>query len=174
MRRIAYDEGYCQATNMPKQSAGLLIYRRRDNRVEVFLVHPGGPFWQNKDHGAWSIPKGEFRSCDDPLDVAVRELREETGMTVHGEFVPLTPIRQRGGKTVHAWLVAGDFDEADVKSNSFSIEWPPRSGKMQEFPEIDRAGWFTWEVARQKILESQRPLLDEAEARVEGNSARQN
>jgi predicted NUDIX family NTP pyrophosphohydrolase len=152
---------------MARQSAGLLIFRRRSNSVEVFLVHPGGPFWRNKDLSAWSIPKGEFATGENPLDVAIRELREETGITVHGDFVPLSPIKQRGGKTVHAWLVAGDFDADNLKSNTFSMEWPPRSGKMQEFPEVDRGEWFTLDAARQKILEAQQPLLDEAQSLIE-------
>jgi predicted NUDIX family NTP pyrophosphohydrolase len=154
---------------MAKQSAGLLIYRRRERGIEVFLVHPGGPFWQKKDLGAWSIPKGELAPGDNPLEVAIRELHEETGMTVQGEFAPLSAVKQRGGKTVHAWLVAGDFDPANVKSNSFSMEWPPRSGKMQEFPEVDRGEWFTFDVARQRILIAQQPLLDEAQSRLGHN-----
>jgi len=145
---------------MPKQSAGLLIYRRRDAHIEVFLVHPGGPFWQNKDLGAWSIPKGEFTPDEDPLAVAQRELREETGLSVDGPFVELEPIRQRGGKIVHAWIVKADFDSGDVKSNTFLLEWPRGSGKMATFPEVDRAEWFSLDEAREKILTSQRPLLD--------------
>jgi predicted NUDIX family NTP pyrophosphohydrolase len=147
---------------MARQSAGLLIYRRRPGRFEVFLVHPGGPLWRNKDLGAWSIPKGEFAAGDDPLAVAQREFHEETGLTILGDFKMLHPIRQRGGKTVHAWLVAGDFDAAKVKSHTFTMEWPPRSGKMHEFPEVDRGEWFTMDAARERILEAQRTLLDEA------------
>jgi predicted NUDIX family NTP pyrophosphohydrolase len=151
---------------MAKQSAGLLLYRRRGAAVEVFLVHPGGPFWRNKDEGAWSIPKGEFGDDEDALDTAKRELLEETGHSVDGEFVPLSPVKQRGGKVVHAWLVEADIDAAKVKSNTFLMEWPPRSGKLQSFPEVDRAGWFDFAEARLKVLESQRPLLDEAQAIV--------
>jgi predicted NUDIX family NTP pyrophosphohydrolase len=151
---------------MEKQSAGLLLYRRRGAAVEVFLVHPGGPFWRNKDEGAWSIPKGEFGDDEDALDTAKRELLEETGHSVDGEFVPLSPVKQRGGKVVHAWLVEADIDAAKVKSNTFLMEWPPRSGKLQSFPEVDRAGWFDFAEARLKVLESQRPLLDEAQAIV--------
>jgi len=146
---------------MPKQSAGLLIYRRHEGRIEVFLVHPGGPFWENKDLGAWSIPKGEFAAGEDPLEVARRELHEETGLSVEGEFVPLEPIRQRGGKIVHAWLVEADFEPGEVQSNTFTIEWPRGSGKMTTFAEVDRADWFSLDSARDKILGSQRPLLDQ-------------
>jgi predicted NUDIX family NTP pyrophosphohydrolase len=146
---------------MPKQSAGLLLYRRREGQLEVFLVHPGGPFWQSKDLGAWSIPKGEFTADDDPLEVAKRELLEETGLSVDGPFTPLEPFRQRGGKIVHAWIVESDIEPGDVKSNTFSIEWPPRSGRQQTYPEVDRAEWFSLEAARQKILSSQQPILDQ-------------
>jgi predicted NUDIX family NTP pyrophosphohydrolase len=148
---------------MAKQSAGLLVYRRHNGQIEFFLVHPGGPFWQNKDAGAWSIPKGEFAGDEDPIEVAQREFHEETGSTIHGRFFPLTPIKQRGGKTVHAWLVEGDIDPATVTSNTFTMEWPPRSGKMVSFPEMDRAGWFTPAAARAMILASQTPIVDEAE-----------
>src|SRR4051794_21057651 len=144
---------------MPKQSAGLLIHRRRKDQLEVFLVHPGGPFWQNKDAGAWSIPKGEFEANEDPLSVAQRELAEETGLKVEGPFTPLTPVKQRGGKIVHAWAVAADFELDHLESNTFSIEWPPRSGKMREFPEVDRAEWFDFKTAEGKIIEAQRGLL---------------
>ncbi len=146
---------------MPKHSAGLLIYRRRHEALEVFLVHPGGPFWQNKDLGAWSIPKGEFEPTEDPLTVAKRELLEETGLKVDGPFTPLTPIKQRGGKIVHAWAVAADFEVGDVVSNTFSMEWPPRSGKMREFPEVDRAEWFDFKTAEEKIIQAQREFLSE-------------
>jgi predicted NUDIX family NTP pyrophosphohydrolase len=144
---------------MPKQSAGLLIYRRRNDRTEVFLVHPGGPFWQNKDAGAWSIPKGEFAPGEDPLEVAQRELQEETGFRVAGPFLPLESIKQKGGKIVHAWAVGADFDSDQIQSNTFSMEWPPRSGKMREFPEVDRAAWFDFGTAAEKIIEAQQGLL---------------
>ncbi|MGE0116926.1 MAG: NUDIX domain-containing protein [Dongiaceae bacterium] len=150
---------------MPKQSAGLLLYRRRDG-LQVFLVHPGGPFWAGKDAHAWSIPKGEIAEGEDPLQAARREFAEETGLAVDGRFLPLTPRRQPGGKIVHAWAVEADCDPAAVRSNSFALEWPPRSGRMQEFPEIDRAAWFPLAVAREKIHKGQAALLDELETSV--------
>jgi predicted NUDIX family NTP pyrophosphohydrolase len=145
---------------MPKQSAGLLLHRRRGDSLEVFLVHPGGPFWKNKDLGAWSIPKGQFSPEEEPLEVAKRELHEETGLTVDGTFTPLTPIRQRGGKIVHAWIIAADVEPGEFKSK-YPVEWPPRSGNTQWYPEVDRAEWYVLDVAYEKILESQRPLLDQ-------------
>jgi predicted NUDIX family NTP pyrophosphohydrolase len=146
-----------------KRSAGLLIHRARGGAVEVFLVHPGGPFWAKKDDGAWSIPKGEYQEGEDPLAVAKRELGEETGLAVEGEFVKLEPIRQRGGKIVAAFAIAADFDAAEIRSNTFEMEWPPRSGKRQQFPEVDRAAWFAIDQARVKLLASQVPLLDQLE-----------
>jgi predicted NUDIX family NTP pyrophosphohydrolase len=143
-----------------KQSAGILLYRLRDSSAEVFLVHPGGPFWMKKDAGAWSIPKGEFEQDEDPLAAARREFREETGFDVEGEFVALDPVRQAGGKVVRAWAVQGDCDPASIRSNLFTMEWPPRSGKRQEFPEVDRAGWFGLEAAKEKILKGQLALLE--------------
>jgi len=148
---------------LPKQSAGLLLFRYRQvgrGHLEVLLVHPGGPFWTKKDDGAWSIPKGEFADDEDPLTAAKREFREETGAEVAGEFRPLEPIRQAGGKLVLAWALESDFDPGALKSNTFSMEWPPKSGRQQPFPEIDRAAWFDLDIARQKILKSQQPLLD--------------
>lgn len=147
-----------------KQSAGLLIHRERAGKVEVFLVHPGGPFWAKKDDGAWSIPKGEFVAGEDPLAVARRELHEETGLEVDGEFVKLETIRQAGGKLVTAFAVRADFDVGEIRSNTFEMEWPPRSGRRQQFPEVDRAAWFTLEEARVKILKSQVALLDQLAA----------
>jgi predicted NUDIX family NTP pyrophosphohydrolase len=145
------------------KSAGLLMFRRRDGTtVEVLLIHPGGPFWAGKDEGAWSIPKGEFAD-EDPLAAAQREFQEETGFTASGDFQPLTPIRQAGGKTVYAWAIEGDCDAATIHSNTFQVEWPPRSGRWQTFPEADRAAWFPLPQARQKILKSQTPLLDQLE-----------
>ncbi len=140
---------------MEKQSAGLLVYRRRGNVLEVFLVHPGGPFWAKKDLGAWSIPKGELGKDENPLDAAQREFHEETGFSPTGDFVQLTPIKQPSGKVIHAWAVEADLDETAVKSNTFSIEWPPHSGKQQEFPEVDRAAWFTIQAAKEKIIKGQ-------------------
>jgi predicted NUDIX family NTP pyrophosphohydrolase len=149
---------------MPKQSAGLLVYRKRGKRLEVFLVHPGGPFWQNKDAGAWSIPKGEFAGGEDSLEVAKREFQEETGMPIEGPFTALESIKQRSGKTVHAWLVEADIDVSQVKSNTFSLEWPPRSGKMQEFPEVDRGEWFEIDAAMEKVNGRQRALLEQLQS----------
>jgi predicted NUDIX family NTP pyrophosphohydrolase len=143
------------------QSAGLLLYRQRDGTLEVLLVHPGGPFWQRKDDGAWSIPKGEFGADESGLEAARREFQEELGMPApEGEPVALGTVRQSGGKTVHAWAVSGDVDASSVISNTFKLEWPPGSGKMQQFPEVDRAGWFDLDAARRKMLPSQRPFID--------------
>jgi predicted NUDIX family NTP pyrophosphohydrolase len=152
---------------MARQSAGLLVYRRQANSVEVFLVHPGGPFWQNKDEGAWSIPKGEFADGEDPLATAQREFQEETGIVIAGSFAPLQPIKQRGGKTVHAWRVEADFDASRLVSNTFTIEWPPRSGKQQAFPEVDRGEWFNLETATRKINEGQRNFLEQLKAAIQ-------
>jgi predicted NUDIX family NTP pyrophosphohydrolase len=146
---------------MAKQSAGIILYRHRDSALEIFLVHPGGPFWKNKDFGAWSIPKGEFDEREDPLQAARREFHEETGCSVEGSFIALRPVRQAGGKMVHAWAVEGDCEAESIRSNSFTIEWPPRSGQRKEFLEVDRAGWFSLELAREKILKGQLMLLDE-------------
>jgi predicted NUDIX family NTP pyrophosphohydrolase len=145
-------------------SAGILMFRDGESGREVLLVHPGGPFWAKKDDGAWSIPKGEYSGDEDPLEAARREFEEELGGTVAGEFVALQPVKQKGGKVVRAWAVRGDFDVATLKSNSFSMEWPPKSGKQSEFPEVDRAAWFDLATARKKILESQAPLLDQVAA----------
>jgi predicted NUDIX family NTP pyrophosphohydrolase len=146
-----------------KESAGIVLYRYYDSSLEIFLVHPGGPFWKNKDAGAWSIPKGEFDNGEDPLEAAKREFHEETGCSVDGRFIALRPTRQPGGKMVHAWAVEGDCEAESIKSNSFTMEWPPRSGQRKEFLEVDRAGWFSLELARQKILKGQVILLDELE-----------
>lgn len=145
-----------------KRSAGLLVFRRRRAGIEFFLVHPGGPFWAKKDESAWSIPKGLYETDESPLEAAKREFREETGLPIEGEFVPLGEFRQPGGKVVAAWLVESDFEAAAVRSNMFSMEWPPRAGKMAEFPEIDRAGWFAPEEAAVKILRGQKPIVDHA------------
>jgi predicted NUDIX family NTP pyrophosphohydrolase len=146
---------------MPKRSAGLLMYRRSGGHLEVLLVHPGGPFWMKKDLGAWTIPKGEYDAGEEPLAAATREFQEETGLVASGPFRPLTPIKQPGGKIVHAWAFEGDCDAGALKSNSFSLEWPRGSGRMQEFPEVDRAGWFRIEDARRKILPGQAGFLEE-------------
>jgi predicted NUDIX family NTP pyrophosphohydrolase len=151
---------------MPKESAGLLLYRRRPGALEVFLVHPGGPFWAKKEAGAWSIPKGEIDPDENAQAAAIRELREETGLTVSGEMLPLTTIRQKGHKVVHAWAVEADCDPAKVVSNTFAMEWPPRSGKTREFPEVDRAAWFGLAEAREKINPSQAALIDELAERL--------
>ena len=149
---------------MARISAGLLMYRRRDGALEVFLVHPGGPFWARKDAGAWSIPKGEIDPEEDHLAAAKREFTEETGLQADGNFLPLTPIRQSGGKVVHALALEGDCDADAIRSNSFEIEWPPRSGQQRSFPEVDRAAWFSVDEARQKINPAQIPLLEELQA----------
>jgi predicted NUDIX family NTP pyrophosphohydrolase len=148
---------------MAKQSAGVLLYRFRQAALEVFLVHPGGPFWAKKDLGAWSIPKGEPVPGEDLLARAQREFAEETGAAVTGTFRPLAPVKQSGGKIVHAWAVEGDCDAAAIKSNSFDLEWPPRSGRIQAFPEVDRAAWFALPAARDKINPGQVGLLDALE-----------
>ncbi len=138
------------------------MYRVHKGATEVLLVHPGGPFWAGKDEGIWSIPKGEFTD-EDPLDAAKREFQEETGFAASGAFRPLDPIRQTGGKRVFAWAVEGDCDAGAVKSNTFRMEWPPHSGQWKTFPEVDRAAWFSLPQAKEKILKSQRPLLDQLE-----------
>ena len=145
---------------MPKRSAGLLVYRRTGRGIEVFLVHPGGPFWAKKDRGAWSIPKGEYSTNEDPLAAARREFQEETGFAADGDFVELGTIAQASGKLVSAWAQEGDCDPAQLTSNLCEIEWPPRSGKTIEIPEVDRGAWFSMKEAREHILPSQTPLLD--------------
>ena len=151
-----------------KQSAGILLYRRATDTaiLEVFLVHPGGPFWKNKDAGVWTIPKGEFTNDEPALDAAVREFREETGFTLRGPFQPLSPIRQKGGKRVYAWAAPGDLDPAKLVSNTFELEWPRHSGKSQTYPEVDRGAWFSLPDARRYINPAQIPLLEEVEETV--------
>jgi len=146
---------------MAKKSAGLLLYRKVDDLVEVFLVHPGGPFWAKKDDGAWSIPKGEMAEGEEALEGAKREFQEETGFEMKGTFEALEPVKQTGGKIVYAWAIKGDIDSSAIRSNNFSMEWPPGSKKTREFPEVDRGGWFALATARTKILASQSPLLEE-------------
>lgn len=147
---------------MKKTSAGLLLYRHR-KQLEVFLIHPGGPFWARKDLGAWSIPKGEIVEGEEPLTAAMREFTEETGFTIEGEMRALEPVRQSGGKTVLAWAVEGDCDPSQLRSNLFTMEWPPKSGQQREFPEADRGAWFPLDEAREKIVKSQAALLDQLE-----------
>ncbi|HVV56539.1 MAG TPA: NUDIX domain-containing protein [Mucilaginibacter sp.] len=144
-----------------KQSAGILLYRTVNEKIEFFLVHPGGPFFRNKDDGNWTIPKGEFADDEAPLDAAKREFAEETGQTVDGRFSELKPVKLKSGKIVHAWAVEGDIDHEGIQSNLFETEWPPRSGKKQTFPEVDRAAWFDPETARIKIHPAQAALIDE-------------
>ena len=149
---------------MVKQSAGILLYRW-SNGLEVFLIHPGGPFFVGKDAGAWSVPKGEY-SDEDPLMAAIREFKEETGQDVTGEFIALAAIKQKSGKVVLAWALEGDMDPEIIVSNTFEMIWPPKSQKLQSFPEVDRASWFTIDIAKQKINIGQVPLLDELEKLV--------
>lgn len=150
-----------------RKSAGLLLYRFRDDALQVLLVHPGGPFWIRRDAGAWTVPKGEYEPTEEPLAAALREFEEELGCRPDAcEWIELAPIRQRGGKLVTAFAGQADFDASRLVSNTFSMEWPPRSGQMREFPEVDRAQWYAIAEARQKILASQVPLLDELERRA--------
>jgi predicted NUDIX family NTP pyrophosphohydrolase len=144
-----------------RRSAGLLMYRVRDGNLEVLLIHPGGPFWSRKDAGAWSIPKGEFGDDEDALVAAKREFVEETGFALGETFAALEPIRQSGGKLVHAWAFEGDCDPARIVSNTFEIEYPPKSGRVQTFPEADKAAWFDLAEARRRINPAQVPFLDE-------------
>jgi predicted NUDIX family NTP pyrophosphohydrolase len=143
-----------------RKSAGILMYRRKEKHIEVFLIHPGGPFWKGKDTGAWSIPKGEYTS-EDPLAAAKREFEEETGHKAEGTFLELATIQQKGGKLVKTWAVEGDIDPDKIISNTFQQEWPYKSGRMQTFPEVDMAGWFGAEEARKKINEAQVALIDD-------------
>jgi predicted NUDIX family NTP pyrophosphohydrolase len=148
---------------MTRVSAGLLLFRRR-GALEVLLAHPGGPYWQNKDEGAWTVPKGEMEAGEDELAAARREFAEETGYLPQGGVLSLGSGRQPGGKLVHVWALADDWDPAQLRSNTFSMEWPPKSGRSQVFPEIDRAGWFALDEARRKILEGQVVFLDRLKA----------
>ncbi|HWT12626.1 MAG TPA: NUDIX domain-containing protein [Allosphingosinicella sp.] len=145
---------------MAPLSAGILMWRRRDGRREVLLAHFGGPIWAKKDAGAWAIPKGLVEEGEDAADCARREFEEELGVAAVGELVPLGRIRQKGGKRVEAFALEGDLDAERIVSNSFTVEWPPRSGRFRAYPEVDRAAWFTLAEAREKILPSQRPILD--------------
>jgi len=149
---------------MIKQSAGILLYRNTDKKLEFFLVHPGGPYWKNKDAGSWTIPKGEFSGEEKALAAAIREFSEETGLILPGPFLPLAPILQKGGKKIYAWATAGDMDPASLVSNTFDLEWPPRSGRRESFPEVDRGGWFGIEEAGRLINPAQRAFLEELSA----------
>jgi predicted NUDIX family NTP pyrophosphohydrolase len=146
-----------------KRSAGILAFRQAGMSCEVLLVHPGGPFWQNKDSHAWSIPKGEFAEDENPFEAAIREFTEETGFAVTGSFVELKPVRQPGGKIVHVWAVESDLDPAEIRSNTFMMEWPPRSGKQIEVPEVDKAQWFSLQSAYRKIHKGQIPVVEQFE-----------
>ncbi len=146
---------------MSSQSAGLLMYRYRDSGLEVFLVHPGGPYWAGKDENAWSIPKGEYDEDEDPLEAAKREFFEETGISAAGIFKPLSMLKQTGGKRITAWAFEGDCDLSSIKSNTFTIEWPPRSGRKADFPEIDRAAWFGVAEAIRKLNKGQIGFIKE-------------
>jgi len=153
---------------MTTTSAGILMYRHGDSGLVVLLVHPGGPFWRNRDIGAWSIPKGELQDGEEPETTARREFAEELGAEATGPLVPLGQIRQRGGKTVLGYALQGEFDVSALRSNDIAIEWPPRSGRTEYFPEIDRAAWFSLPLARQKILAGQLPFLDRLEMLCSG------
>jgi len=157
---------------MPTKSAGILVYRRRPTGLEVFLVHPGGPFWAKKDQGAWSIPKGEFGDAENPLDAARREFTEETGQTIDGEFMTLTPSKQPSRKIVHGFAVEGDVEADNIVSNEFELEWPPRSGVTQRFPEIDRGAWFAIAEAKKRVHAGLVPVLDELERVLGGTEQR--
>jgi predicted NUDIX family NTP pyrophosphohydrolase len=145
-------------------SAGLLLFRRPAGELQVLLAHPGGPFWTRKDDGAWMLPKGELMPGEEPLAAARREFAEETGHAPEGDFIALGEVRQAGGKRVLAWAVEGAFDPAHLRSNTFEMEWPPRSGRLQAFPEVDRVGWFTVDEARPKLLAAQRPFIERLQA----------
>lgn len=152
---------------MLKKSAGILLYRFHNNCTEILLVHPGGPYWAKKDAGAWSIPKGEFEENEDPLDAATREMEEETGVKVSGEFIELTLVKQKSGKLIYAWGIQGNFNPDEINSNMFEIEWPPGSGKKKSFPEIDKAAWFTVDEAMQKIVPGQKGLIEDLIRKLE-------
>lgn len=154
---------------MGKLSAGILLYRRMNKHLEILLVHPGGPFFAKKDEGAWSLPKGEFNEGDDPLAAAKREFHEETGTEINGEFIELKPVKLKSGKKVFAWAVEGELDASEIRSNSFELEWPPRSGKFKVYPEVDKAEWFDYPTAKLKINVGQVPLIEELERNLESN-----
>jgi predicted NUDIX family NTP pyrophosphohydrolase len=151
---------------MIKKSAGILLFRFKDLTLQIFLVHPGGPFWSKKENGAWSIPKGEFSDDEDPREAAKREFKEETGEEITIDLLPLTPIKQKSGKVIHAFAGNQDLDEQNITSNTFTIEWPPRSGKMEEFPEVDKGEWFDIATAKEKLNGSQICFIDELLERI--------
>lgn len=165
VQRVLFDSANMSTK---KLSAGILLYRRQKGDVNVFLVHPGGPFWAKKDEGAWSIPKGEYEVGEDPLAVAKREFQEETGFEISGLFRPLTALKQPSGKIISAWAVEGDIDPTTLTSNTFTLEWPPKSGKIREFPEVDRGDWFDLPTARMKLLAGQRAFVDQLERSILG------
>lgn len=144
-----------------KKSAGILLYKKQKGEVLFMLVHPGGPYWAKKDPGSWSLPKGEFEETEDPLKAAIREFREETGKLLTGDFIKLNPVKQNSSKVIYPWALEKDFDTDNIKSNLFEMEWPPRSGKLQSFPEIDKARWFTKDEAMIKIIPGQQQILNE-------------
>lgn len=146
---------------MIKKSAGILLFRKKNGSIQIFLVHPGGPFWKNKDEGAWSIPKGEFTDEEDPLTAAKREFKEEVGISISGTFLELTPIKQKSGKIVYAWAVENDIDIIEINSNYFEMEWPPRSKQLKQFPEIDKGAWFDVAAAMEKINKGQVAFIQE-------------
>lgn len=146
---------------MPKQSAGIFLYRFKDKELEVMLVHPGGPFWAKKDLGSWSIPKGEFSDDEDPLKAAIREFKEETSQDVNGEFIRLNPVKMKSGKWIYAFALEKDFDTSKIKSNTFPLEWPPKSGKLIDIEEVDRGEWFNFSIAKLKINGNQVSILED-------------
>lgn len=145
---------------MPVKSSGILVYRFRDGQLQVMLVHPGGPFWAKKDKGVWSIPKGICEEGEASIDAAKREFKEETGFDINGNFIDLGELRQSSGKIVHVWAVEGDLDTSKIKSNTFEMEWPKGSGKIRQYPEIDKGEWFSIDVAKEKIVKGQKGFLD--------------
>lgn len=155
---------------MSRASAGLMMYRIHDGRLQVLVAHPGGPFFQNKDEGAWSIPKGEIEPNEDVLEAAKREFEEEIGVAPTGPFTALTPVKQKGGKIVHAWAFEGHCEPSAIVSNTFTMEWPPKTGRQAEFPEIDRADFFDTAVAKRKINAAQVPLIEELEVKLKADA----
>lgn len=146
---------------MKKKSAGILPYRKQNDTYEVFLVHPGGPFWAKKDLHSWSVTKGEFNDQEEPFKAAIREFKEETSFDINGDFLELNSVKQPSGKILYAWAVESNLDAKGIKSNFFELEWPPKSGKVKKFPEVDKAEWFSFEIAKLKILKGQIPILEQ-------------